>query len=118
MSGDVNGLHKLKDKSLYGYLDNGQDYFDLSGHVRGWMDLPRRTYDVMFVQYEHLLKHLPDILKWWGLPPEKAGLFPWEKRISNWENESEETLKKLYAVYGSHFEWYHSLDSKILKGRA
>ena len=118
MSGDVNGLHKLVDKSLYGYLDNGIDYFDLAGHVHGWMNFWQRKYDVMFVQYEHLREHLPDILKWWDLPPEKAGLFRWKDRTANWENESKETLEKLYAMYGSHREWYYSLDSKILKNRA
>ena len=102
ISGDMSILMARPSWTMEDFFRLPSDPFRLQDHMEGWWNRPQRDYNIMFIRYETLTQHLPELCQWFGLSPERAKHFEFIPRNSDWEQQSgfvKENLERMYGVF-------------------
>jgi len=90
--------------SLEDFLKNGKDLFRLEEHFDNWLH-SHVCYPILFVKYETMWEHLPEIFEFLSTASARTGQFPPQKdRESDWRKEPKYIQEGLLNLYGSFDE--------------
>lgn len=112
--GNVEDISVLPEWTLESYLENGVDYYDLSGHLSGWLNYNQRCYEIMFVRYEAMADKMMDILQFMDIPLMPNG-FEFRARSSDWTALPDKHQEQITDMFKGYPGW-NLPDILILRG--
>jgi hypothetical protein len=80
------------------FLDAGIDDFELTDHLRGWLDHPP-GYPVMFVRFDLIDEAWDELASFVGLPPDHPRI-SFEARASDWRATPPAVRDRIDEMYG------------------
>jgi hypothetical protein len=93
------------------YLSNGKDLFMFENHFDNWLNSKDRSYQIMFVKYEKMWDHLPEVFDFLEIDKEEIKNFPPKKqRKTNWKTESNKNQEMISKMYGNFSQRIDSFD--------
>jgi hypothetical protein len=86
--------------TLRDFLNQERDYFRMREQFHNWIEADR-SYPIMYVKFDTLWEHLPELFAFAGLPTRCIDEFPDQReRTSDWTEEEEFVWRGLREFYG------------------
>ncbi len=86
---------------LEDFLNIQKDLFRLEEHFDNWLQF-QPQYPLLYLKYETLWRHLPELFGFLKLPSAGVAFFPpFIPRSSDWTTQPQPIQKKLLALYGN-----------------
>ncbi|NES20652.1 MAG: hypothetical protein F6K41_17405, partial [Symploca sp. SIO3E6] len=105
-----------QDWSLADYLENGEDLFLLSDHVKNWTEKDYgQTYPIMVMKYEKMYQHKDVILDFMEIETRKRKFFEYWQRNSNYQSLPERQIELLKNIYGDLANYIDSLPDYFVR---